>query len=75
MRIDNNMLGYFATHQQKLDEIVEELARVGFPDCNTDQAQNAAAIKIGYRDAEDMYEQLSDEDVAHITQELRKRVL
>jgi hypothetical protein len=73
--MNNDMLGYFATHQNRLDEIVEKLARVGFPDCNTDQVQNAVAARLGYRDAEDMYDSLDDDDVAYINKELRRRLL
>lgn len=73
--MDNNMLGYFATHQMELDKIVDGLAAVGFPDCNTDQAQDAVAEKLGYRDAEDMYKLLNDDDIKYINKELRRRLL
>ena len=52
------MLGYFVTKQRKLDEIVEELALAGYPECNSNWVQERAARSLGYRDAEDMYKLL-----------------
>ena len=75
MRLSSDMLGYFATHQRKLDDIVEGLARAGFPDCNTDSVQNEVAAELGYQDAEEMYEDLDDDDVAYINEELRRKLL
>lgn len=68
------MLGYFATKQNQLDEIVDALAAVGYPKCNDDDVQDEVAANLGYRDAEDMYKLLTDEDVEYINIELRKRI-
>lgn len=73
--IDNTMLGYFVFKQRKLDDIVEELALAGYPECNSNWVQERAARSLGYRDAEDMYKLLDDEDIKYIKRELRQKLL
>lgn len=59
----------------ELDNIVDALAAVGYPDCNTEEGQDEAARSIGYRDAEDMYKILSDDEIDYINKHLRKRFI
>lgn len=69
------MLGYFATKQNELDKIVTAFAAVGYPECNDDDVQDAIAASLGYRDAEDMYKLLDDDDIDYINAEIRKRIV
>jgi hypothetical protein len=73
--MNNDMLGYLVNKQNQLDDIVEELARVGYPECNTEEAQERAARNLGYRDAEDMYDLLTEDDIKYIKRELRQKLL
>lgn len=73
--MNNDMLGYLVNKQNQLDDIVEELARVGYPECNTEEAQERAARNLGYRDAEDMYDLLTKDDIRYIKRELRQKLL
>lgn len=72
--IDNDMLGFFVTYQH-LDDIIEELALAGYPECNSNWVQERAARSLGYRDAEDMYKSLSETDIIYIKKELTRRLL
>lgn len=71
--IDNDMLGFFVTYQH-LDDIVDELALAGYPECNSNWVQERAARNLGYRDAEDMYKLLSRSDIEYIKNELTRRL-
>ena len=71
--IDNDMLGFFVTYQH-LDDIVDELALAGYPECNAGWVQERAARNLGYRDAEDMYKLLSRSDIEYIKNELTRRL-
>lgn len=73
--MNNDMLGYLVNKQNQLDDIVEELARIGYPECNTEEAQEHAARNLGYRDAEDMYDLLTEDDIKYIKRELRQKLL
>lgn len=73
--MNNDMLGYLVNKQNQLDDIVEELARIGYPDCNTEEAQERVARNLGYRDAEDMYDLLTKDDIRYIKRELRQKLL
>lgn len=73
--MNNDMLGYLVNKQNQLDDIVEELARVGYPECNTEEAQERAARNLGYRDMEDMYDLLTEDDIKYIKRELRQKLL
>lgn len=73
--MNNDMLGYLVNKQNQLNDIVEELARVGYPECNTEEAQERAARNLGYRDAEDMYDLLTEDDIKYIKRELRQKLL
>lgn len=73
--MNNDMLGYLVNKQNQLDDIVEELALAGYPECNSDWVQERAARSLGYRDAEDMYKLLTNDDIRYIKQELRKKLL
>ena len=73
--MNNDMLGYLVNKQNQLDDIVEELARVGYPECNTEEAQERVARNLGYRDAEDMYDLLTKDDIRYIKRELRQKLL
>lgn len=73
--MNNDMLGYLVNKQNQLDDIVEELARAGYPECNTEEAQERAARNLGYRDAEDMYDLLTEDDIRYIKRELRQKLL
>lgn len=73
--MNNDMLGYLVNKQNQLDDIVEELARIGYPDCNTEEAQERVARKLGYRDMEDMYDLLTKDDIRYIKRELRQKLL
>ena len=75
MRLDNDMLGFFATHIMELDQIVDELALAGYPECNASWVQERAAKCLDYQSADDMYERLTDDDVEYIKRELRKRFI
>ena len=73
--MNNDMLGYLVNKQNQLDDIVEELALAGYPECNSNWVQERAARSLGYRDAEDMYKLLTNDDIKYIKQELRKKLL
>lgn len=73
--MDNDMLGYLVNKQNQLDDIVEELALAGYPECNSNWVQERAARSLGYRDAEDMYKLLTNDDIRYIKRELRKKLL
>lgn len=73
--MNNDMLGYLVNKQNQLDDIVEELARIGYPECNTEEAQERVARNLGYRDAEDMYDLLTEDDIRYIKRELRQKLL
>ena len=73
--MDNDMLGYLVNKQNQLDDIVEELALAGYPECNSNWVQERAARSLGYRDAEDMYKLLTNDDIKYIKRELRKKLL
>ena len=73
--MNNDMLGYLVNKQNQLDDIVEELARIGYPECNTEEAQERVARNLGYRDAEDMYDLLTEDDIKYIKRELRQKLL
>ena len=49
--MNNDMLGYLVNKQNQLDDIVEELALAGYPECNSNWVQERAARNLGYRDA------------------------
>ena len=69
------MLGYLVNKQNQLDDIVEELALAGYPECNSNWVQERAARNLGYRDAEDMYKLLTNDDIKYIKRELRQKLL
>ena len=73
--MNNDMLGYLVNKQNQLDDIVEELARIGYPECNTEEAQERVARNLGYRDMEDMYDLLTKDDIKYIKRELRQKLL
>ena len=73
--MNNDMLGYLVNKQNQLDDIVEELARIGYPECNTEEAQERVARNLGYQDAEDMYDLLTEDDIRYIKRELRQKLL
>ena len=73
--MNNDMLGYLVNKQNQLDDIVEELVRIGYPECNTEEAQERVARNLGYRDAEDMYDLLTEDDIKYIKRELRQKLL
>lgn len=73
--MNNDMLGYLVNKQNQLDDIVEELALAGYPECNSDWVQERAARSLGYRDAEDMYKLLTNDDIKYIKRELRQKLL
>ena len=65
----------WAMRMDKLDDIVDALAAVGYPECNTSDGQEEAARSIGYQNAEDMYNDLSDDEIDYINKHLRKRFI
>lgn len=73
--MNNDMLGYLVNKQNQLDDIVEELALAGYPECNSNWVQERAARNLGYRDAEDMYKLLTNDDIKYIKRELRQKLL
>lgn len=71
----DNIFPAWAMRTDLLDDIVDALAQIGYPDCNTREGQDEAAQSLGYRDADDMYDDLTDDEVDYINKHLRKRFI
>ena len=68
------MFSYLATRKDKINHFIEELARAGYPACNTRSAQREAARTIGYDDFDDWLEYLTDDELEYINNELSERI-
>ncbi len=71
----NSIFPAWAMRTDHLDEIVDAFAEVGYPECNTADGQDEAAQSLGYRNAADMYKDLTDDEVDYINKNLRKRFI
>lgn len=71
----NDMLGFLATQtERKITEFVIELARMGYPKCNSVDAQNEAAITIGYNSVDEFLDDLCDRDMEFLQDEMARRL-
>lgn len=71
----NDMLGFFATQTDRnITEFVIELARVGYPKCNSVAAQDAAARTIGYDSVAEFLDDLCERDIEFLQDEMTRRI-